>query len=96
MSDVLVTAVAEITKRCRDLKRNAGVQFTIDTTLREVTAIRVVTTERPITVTLTGASGEKSRTQQPNLDNTYDVSVDIVTVEDGGTRGFVWPFTVQF
>jgi hypothetical protein len=72
------------------------VEFVIDTAALQVVEIGVITTERPITVTLVGSGGPRSRTQQPNITERYDVSVDLVQVTDGGVRDFIWPFLVQF
>lgn len=87
-------------RNCRDLARGAGVQFVVDTALLRVVEIGVITTSRPITITLTKGDGtQSSRTQQPNLTRRYDVSVDLVAVtNDTGQngRGFQWPFVVQF
>ena len=88
------------TRQCRDLARGAGVEFVVDTVSRRVVEIGVLTTSRPITVTLTKGDGtQSSRTQQPNITRRYNVSVDLVAVEqDTGPRqrGFFWPFVVQF
>lgn len=97
--------MALVTRRCRDLARAAGVEFVVDTVLRQVVEIGVVTTSRAITITLIGALGPNSRTQQPNLTRRYDVSVDLVAVTDeqfvkgdGVTLKSIvaWPFVVQF
>ena len=88
--------MALVTRRCRDLKREAGVEFVVDTVSFQVVEIGVLTTERPITVTLIGSGGPRSRTQQPNITERYDVSVDLIQIVDEGARGFVWPFMVQF
>ena len=91
--------MALITRRCRDLVRGSVVEFVVDTVLREVVEIGVITTSRPITVFLTGPGGTSSRTQQPNLTRRYDVSVELVAVIDDTRNGSVrpaWPFVVQF
>jgi hypothetical protein len=68
----------------------------MDTTLGQVVEIGVITTSKPITVFLTGRQGESSRTQQPDITQRYDVSVNLIDVVENGTRGFVWPFRVHF